>query len=60
LVDDNNLYEWDILIIPPPGTLYEGGFFKLRMVFPKNYPEMPPTLKFISNVRTSPTRRNLN
>ncbi|KAJ3357761.1 ubiquitin-conjugating enzyme E2 13 [Allomyces macrogynus ATCC 38327] len=50
LVDDSNIYEWDILIIPPVGTLYEGGFFKARMSFPKNYPEMPPTLRFLSDM----------
>ena len=29
LVDENNLFEWDVGIFGPPGTLYEGGYFKV-------------------------------
>eukprot|EP00761_Pharyngomonas_kirbyi_P014236 gb/GECH01014266.1/.p1 GENE.gb/GECH01014266.1/~~gb/GECH01014266.1/.p1 ORF type:complete len:167 (+),score=41.81 gb/GECH01014266.1/:1-501(+) len=50
LTDDSSLFEWDILIIGPPDTLYEGGFFKAKMTFPKDYPENPPELKFISDI----------
>ncbi|ORZ34946.1 ubiquitin conjugating enzyme E2 [Catenaria anguillulae PL171] len=50
LVDDDNIYVWEILVIPPAGTLYEGGFFKAIMTFPKNYPEMPPELKFTTQI----------
>ncbi|EXX51945.1 Ubiquitin-conjugating enzyme E2 15 [Rhizophagus irregularis] len=38
------------MIIGPPDTLYEGGFFKARMTFPKDYPLMPPKLRFISEM----------
>ena len=27
----DNIYEWDIMIIGPPDTLYEGGFFKAKV-----------------------------
>lgn len=50
LADENNVYEWDIMIIGPPETLYDGGFFKARMNFPKAYPQMPPKLHFISEM----------
>ncbi|RIA92823.1 ubiquitin-conjugating enzyme E2 7 [Glomus cerebriforme] len=50
LVDNENIYEWEIMIIGPPDTLYEGGFFKARMSFPKDYPLMPPKLRFISEM----------
>lgn len=50
LVDDDNLYEWEILLMGPDGTLYEGGFFKARLVFPKDFPNMPPTMTFISEM----------
>ncbi|KAI3661243.1 hypothetical protein MP638_005680 [Amoeboaphelidium occidentale] len=46
LFDDGNIYEWEVMIIGPPETLYEGGFFKTRLSFPKEYPQMPPTMKF--------------
>ncbi|KAI0688493.1 ubiquitin-conjugating enzyme [Cytidiella melzeri] len=48
LVDDNNLYEWDVMIIGPPDTLYEGGFFKARLTFPEDFPIQPPKLRFIT------------
>ena len=27
--DECNLFEWDVAIYGPPGTLYEGGYFKV-------------------------------
>lgn len=27
-VDESDLYEWIVAIFGPPGTLYEGGYFK--------------------------------
>jgi len=50
LADDSNLYDWEILIMGPDGTLYEGGFFKARLVFPTDFPNMPPTMTFISEM----------
>jgi ubiquitin-conjugating enzyme E2 G1 len=48
LTDDSNIYDWEILIMGPDGTLYEGGFFKARLVFPPDFPNMPPTMTFLS------------
>ncbi len=31
---DENLYEWQIMIIGPQGTPFEGGFFKASLKFP--------------------------
>lgn len=50
LVDDSDIYEWEILIMGPPDTMYEGGFFKARMTFPKDYPQMPPKMRFVSEM----------
>lgn len=50
LVDDSNLYEWEILIMGPDGTLYEGGFFKALLVFPSDFPNLPPTMTFVSEM----------
>ncbi|PVV01121.1 hypothetical protein BB560_004472 [Smittium megazygosporum] len=50
LVDDSNLYEWEIIVIGPPDTLYEGGFFKARMTFPEEYPVLPPKLRFLTEL----------
>lgn len=46
LTDENNIAEWEVGIFGPPGTLYEGGFYKLWMRFPSDYPSAPPTLQF--------------
>ncbi|KAJ3546738.1 hypothetical protein NMY22_g1939 [Coprinellus aureogranulatus] len=48
LVDESNLYEWEVMIIGPPDTLYEGGFFKARLSFPPEFPLQPPKMKFIT------------
>lgn len=29
LAKDENLFEWEVAIFGPPGTLYEGGYFKV-------------------------------
>ncbi|EPZ36163.1 ubiquitin conjugating enzyme E2 [Rozella allomycis CSF55] len=50
LVDDGDIYEWEVMIMGPPETVYEGGFFKARMSFPKEYPLMPPKLKFVDEM----------
>ncbi|KAF5345802.1 hypothetical protein D9756_010882 [Leucocoprinus leucothites] len=50
LVDDNNLYEWEIMIIGPADTLYEGGFFRARLTFPEQYPLLPPKMRFLSDM----------
>lgn len=50
LIDDNDIYKWEVLIMGPPDTLYEGGFFKAHLYFPTDYPLRPPKMKFISDI----------
>jgi len=50
LIDDNDIYRWEVLLIGPPDTLYEGGFFKAHLYFPKEYPLRPPKMKFITEI----------
>ncbi|XP_040977319.1 ubiquitin-conjugating enzyme E2 R2-like isoform X1 [Aquila chrysaetos chrysaetos] len=33
LVDESDLYNWEVAIFGPPNTLYEGGYFKMQMVW---------------------------
>ncbi|KAJ9056440.1 Ubiquitin-conjugating enzyme E2 15, variant 2 [Entomophthora muscae] len=47
---NDNIYEWEVLIMGPADTIYEGGFFKALLSFPRNYPQMPPTLKFTTEM----------
>lgn len=30
LVDESDLYNWEVAIFGPPNTLYEGGYFKVN------------------------------
>ena len=41
LKDDSDLFVWEVLVVGPPDTLYEGGFFKAELVFPPEFPNMP-------------------
>lgn len=50
LVNDDNIFEWEVAIFGPPGTLYEAGYFKAHMKFPHDYPYSPPTVRFLSKM----------
>jgi ubiquitin-conjugating enzyme E2 D/E len=49
LIDDN-LFEWEAVIIGPTETPYEGGVFKLQISIPSNYPYKPPNIIFKTKV----------
>jgi ubiquitin-conjugating enzyme E2 R len=48
--DDDCLFKWTVGIFGPPGTLYQGGYFKATLKFPPNYPYAPPAMKFINTI----------
>ncbi|GFO43139.1 ubiquitin-conjugating enzyme e2 [Plakobranchus ocellatus] len=50
LIDDDDLFKWEVAIYGPPETLYEGGVFKAHLLFPKEYPQRPPKMKFVSDM----------
>jgi len=50
LKDDSNAFVWEVMLMGPPDTLYEGGFFAAELEFPKDYPNAPPTMKFSSKM----------
>lgn len=33
LLNDDNLFEWEVAIFGPPDTLYQGGYFKVSKIF---------------------------
>ena len=49
LKDDGNVFVWEVMIMGPPETMYEGGFFNALLTFPPEYPNHPPKLKFVSD-----------
>uniref|UniRef100_A0A671RDX7 E2 ubiquitin-conjugating enzyme n=1 Tax=Sinocyclocheilus anshuiensis TaxID=1608454 RepID=A0A671RDX7_9TELE len=50
LVDEADLYNWEVAIFGPPNTHYEGGYFKSRIKFPIDYPYSPPTFRFLTKM----------
>ncbi|XP_048354283.1 LOW QUALITY PROTEIN: ubiquitin-conjugating enzyme E2 R1 [Sphaerodactylus townsendi] len=48
LVDEGDLYNWEVAIFGPPNTHYEGGYFKAPAPFPIDYPYSPPAFRFLT------------
>ena len=46
----SNLFEWAVTVLGPPDTLYEGGFFNAVLKFPREYPQLPPDMRFTSEM----------
>nr|KAJ3420895.1 Ubiquitin-conjugating enzyme subunit [Polyrhizophydium stewartii] len=45
---DENVFTWEVGIIGPPKTIYEGGYFLSTIKFPQDYPFNPPSFTFNS------------
>jgi len=50
LVDDANVFEWQIVMVGPENTLFEGGVFNAVMSFPREFPTLPPSLRFTTEL----------
>ncbi|KAL7722496.1 E2 ubiquitin-conjugating enzyme [Entamoeba marina] len=50
LVDESDIYTWQVMIVGPPDTYYDGGMFQATLTFPKDYPNNPPKMKFVSEI----------
>ena len=50
LIDDSNIFLWELMIVGPPDTLFEEGLFKANLEFPKDFPNNPPTMTFTSDM----------
>mmetsp|Transcript_8655 Transcript_8655/g.14024 ORF Transcript_8655/g.14024 Transcript_8655/m.14024 type:complete len:159 (+) Transcript_8655:172-648(+) len=42
-----NLMRWDAGIPGKKGTIWEGGLFKLRFIYPDDFPSSPPKVQFV-------------
>lgn len=47
---DNNIMIWNAVIFGPHDTPFEDGTFKLTIEFTEEYPNKPPTVRFVSKV----------
>ena len=46
----DSLMEWEAVIYGPDETIWEGGIFKLKMVFSEEYPNKAPDVRFVSKI----------
>ncbi|KAI7903568.1 ubiquitin-conjugating enzyme/RWD-like protein [Cokeromyces recurvatus] len=47
---DEDLFHWQGELSGPKGTPYQGGRFKLDIVFSSDYPFKPPQIKFTTKI----------
>ncbi|KAL2516169.1 Ubiquitin-conjugating enzyme E2 2 [Forsythia ovata] len=47
---DNNIMPWNAVIFGPDGTRWDRWTFKLTLQFMEDYPNKPPTVRFISRM----------
>ena len=48
--EDDNILKWSAIIFGPDDTEWEGGVFKLKMVFSDQYPNKPPEVQFLTKI----------
>lgn len=47
---EDDIMKWSCVIFGPDDTPWEGGTFRLSMDFTEDYPNKPPTVKFVSPI----------
>jgi ubiquitin-conjugating enzyme E2 W len=47
LIVGSNIRSWIVSITGAPGTIYAGEEYKLKIIFPKDYPTKPPSVYFL-------------
>ncbi|KAJ1562509.1 Ubiquitin-conjugating enzyme E2 6 [Nowakowskiella sp. JEL0078] len=45
---ENNILEWHYIVRGPIGSVYEGGEYHGKLIFPSEYPFKPPAIKIIT------------
>lgn len=47
---ENNPFVWKALLEGTQGSIYEGGFYMLKIIFPRNYPKSRPSAYFLNKI----------
>jgi ubiquitin-conjugating enzyme E2 G1 len=50
LGEDDNMFVWELMLIGPQDTLFEGGFFSAKLEFPQDFPNSPPVMTFLTPI----------
>jgi len=50
LVDDADLYEWEVSIFGIRDTLYDEAVLRARLTFPVEFPNKPPQMRFVTEM----------
>ena len=45
-----DIFKWNVILKGPDKSCYENRLFKLLLIFPENYPEDPPDIRFITKI----------
>ena len=57
-VENPDVFHWQITLIPPKGSYYEDGLFKIEAKFREDYPNTAPIMKFLTRIYHSNVDRN--
>jgi len=50
LPDENNFFEWRCTLMGPVDSPYKGGLFYLKVLFPNDYPQSRPEVRFVTPI----------
>ena len=50
LFNEDNIFEWKSSVIGPRDSIYQGGVFYFKIIFPKNYPNEKPEILFLTPI----------
>ena len=50
LYDDNNIFVWRCTLMGPQDSAYKGGLFYLKVIFPTDYPQSKPEVRFVTPI----------